>query len=184
MVKNTSQSQDADLKNEISRIKGANLQYQLKVQQLEGEKNQCLKRVHALEEDLKLLSAKCKTGLRETHSQEEVDYTAKIEMLEAELDEALDANNKYRLQLQRIKTEGRNSLSSSPGKLKAESEVVTKENFERTKSSLETELKDVRDRLLEMSLKYAEVEAEREDLVMQLKTNTSVRNRFKLLDNP
>ncbi|KAI3822555.1 hypothetical protein L1987_10147 [Smallanthus sonchifolius] len=176
-VKNASRSQDADIKNEISRIKSANLQYQLKIQQIEGEKNECLKKVNALEEDLKLLSTKSKTGVHETRSQEDIDYAAKIEMLEAELDEALDSNNKYRLQLQRLKPEGRNSLLTANGKSKTEGEVVTKERFERTKSSLETELKDLRDRYLEMSLKYAEVEAEREDLVMQLKTNNSARKR-------
>ncbi|GKA15782.1 A-kinase anchor protein 9-like protein [Tanacetum coccineum] len=178
-AKNTSRSNDADIKNEISRIKSANLKHQLKIQQLEGEKNECLKKM----EDLKLQLAKSKTGANETRSQEDIDYAAKIEMLEAELDEALDANKKYRLQLQRLKPEGRNSLSSAPGKSKAENEAVTKDRFERTKSSLETELKDLRDRYLEMSLKYAEVEAEREDLVMQLKTN-STRKRFQILDNP
>nr|XP_043623373.1 interaptin-like [Erigeron canadensis] len=183
-AKSASRLQDADMKNEISRIKSVNLQYQLKVQQLEGEKNEFIKKVHALEEDLKLLSAKTKMGGLEIRSQEDIDYAAKIEMLEAELDEALDANNKYRVQLQRLKTEGRNSLSSVPGKSKVEGEVVTKERFERTKSSLETELKDLRDRYLEMSLKYAEVEAEREDLVMQLKTNSSTRKRFQFIDNP
>ncbi|XP_076952938.1 uncharacterized protein LOC143626883 [Bidens hawaiensis] len=183
-VKNASRSQDADMKNEISRIKSANLLYQLKIQQLEGEKNECLKKFNALEEDLKLLSAKSKAGVNETRSQEDIDYAAKIEMLEAELDEALDSNNKYRLQLQRLKNEGRNSLLTSNGKSKAESEVVTKERFERTKSSLETELKDLRDRYLEMSLKYAEVEAEREDLVMQLKTNNGPKKRFQFLENP
>ncbi|XP_024985419.1 myosin-2 heavy chain-like [Cynara cardunculus var. scolymus] len=190
-AKGASCSQDAEMKNELSRIKSGNLQYQLKIQQLEGEKNECLKKVHALEEDLKLLSAKkdqtksgSKMGVQETYSQEDTDYATKIEMLEAELDEALDANNKYRVQLQRLKSEGRNSLSSTPGKSKGEGEVVTKERFERTKSSLETELKDLRDRYLEMSLKYAEVEAEREDLVMQLKTNTTTRKRFQFIDNP
>lgn len=84
----------------------------------------------------------------------------------------------------RLKTEGRHSLSSAPGKSKVEGEVITKERFERTKSSVETELKDLRDRYLEMSLKYAEVEAEREDLVMQLKTNSSTSKRFQFIDNP
>ncbi|KAI3791854.1 hypothetical protein L2E82_05717 [Cichorium intybus] len=185
-VKESSRSLDSEMKNELSRIKSANLQYQLKVQQIEGEKNECLKKVHALEEDLRLLSSKSgnKMGVLETHSQEDIDNAEKIEMLEAQLDEALDANNKYRAQIKRLKSEGRNSLSSNPGKSKAEGDVVTKERFERTKSSLETELKDLRDRYLEMSLKYAEVEAEREDLVMQLKTNNTTRRRFQFLDNP
>ncbi|GKA55468.1 hypothetical protein Tco_0754417, partial [Tanacetum coccineum] len=34
-------------------------------------------------------------GANETRSQEDIDYAAKIEMLEAELDEAIDANKKY-----------------------------------------------------------------------------------------
>ncbi|KAC9936426.1 hypothetical protein E3N88_45055 [Mikania micrantha] len=183
-IKNASSSQDADMKNEISRIKSANLQYQLKIQQLEREKGEFLKKFSALEEDLNILSAKSKKGVHETRSQEDTDYAAKIEMLEAELDEALDSNNKYRLQLQRLKAEGRNSLLTSNGKSKIEGEVITKERFERTKSSLETELKDLRDRYLEMSLKYAEVEAEREDLVMQLKTNNGANKRFQFIDNP
>jgi hypothetical protein len=51
----------------------------------------------------------------------------------------------------------------------AEEELVTKEKFERTKSKLEAELTDIQDRYFHMSLKYAEVEAKREELVMQLK---------------
>ncbi|KAJ0940874.1 putative NT-type C2 domain-containing protein [Helianthus annuus] len=158
-AKNASRLQDANIKNEISRIKSANLQYRLKIQQLEGEKKELLKKVDDL------------TGVHETRTQEDTDYAAKMKMLEAELDEALNANHKYRVQLQKQKSKGRNTHSS--GKSKAEGEVVTKELFEKTKSSLETELKDLRDRYLEMSLKYAQVEAERGDLVMQLKTNSA-----------
>ncbi|GJV35631.1 hypothetical protein Tco_1408108 [Tanacetum coccineum] len=110
---------------------------------LPGEKNECLKKM----EDLKLQLAKSKTGANETRSQEDINYAAKIEMLEAEL----DANK---------------NLSSALGKAKAKNGAVIKERFKRTKSSLETDLKDICDRYLEMSLKYAEVEAEREDLVM------------------
>lgn len=54
-----------------------------------------------------------------------------------------------------------------------ESQAVTRERYERTKSSLETELRDLRERYLHMSLKYAEVEAQREDLVMKLKSAKS-----------
>lgn len=48
-------------------------------------------------------------------------------------------------------------------------ELVTKEKFERTKSMLEAELRDIQERYFHMSLKYAEVEAMREELVMKLK---------------
>nr|GFB04457.1 heat shock protein 90-6, mitochondrial [Tanacetum cinerariifolium]GFB04495.1 heat shock protein 90-6, mitochondrial [Tanacetum cinerariifolium]GFB04541.1 heat shock protein 90-6, mitochondrial [Tanacetum cinerariifolium] len=41
------------------------------------------------------------TGANETCSQEDIDYAAKIVMLEVEIDEALDANKTSRLQLQR-----------------------------------------------------------------------------------
>ncbi|KAJ0583202.1 hypothetical protein HanOQP8_Chr05g0171891 [Helianthus annuus] len=125
-AKNASRLQDADMKNEISRIKSANLQYRLKIQQLEGEKKELLKKVDDL------------TGVHETRTQEETDHAAKMKMLEAELDEALNANHKYRVELQKQKS-------------KAEGEVVTKELFEKTKSSLETELKDLRERDFEMS---------------------------------
>ena len=37
-------------------------------------------------------------------------------------------------------------------------------------AALETELKDMRERYLHMSLQYAEVEAQREELVLKLKT--------------
>ncbi|GKE51340.1 hypothetical protein Tco_1486496, partial [Tanacetum coccineum] len=60
-------------------IRSANLKHQLRIQQLEGEKNECLKKM----EDLKLQLAKSKMGANETRSQEDIDYAAKIEMLEA-----------------------------------------------------------------------------------------------------
>lgn len=53
---------------------------------------------------------------------------------------------------------------------------MTKERFERTKSMLEAELKDIQERYLHMSLKFAEVEAQREELVMKLKLSKNQKD--------
>ena len=78
----------------------------------------------------------------------------------------------------RLSSEGRNNHSATLRKTTAEGEVVAKERYERTKSSLETELRDLRERYSQMSLRYAEVEAEREDLVMQLKVSKNGKKWF------
>jgi predicted transcriptional regulator len=44
-----------------------------------------------------------------------------------------------------------------------------KENSDEKIAQLESELKDMQDRLLNVSMQYAEVEAQREELVMELK---------------
>lgn len=50
---------------------------------------------------------------------------------------------------------------------------VKKEGYKDKVSSLEAELREIQERYSHMSLKYAEVEAEREELVMKLKTVNS-----------
>ncbi|KAL6574914.1 hypothetical protein OROMI_012199 [Orobanche minor] len=78
----------------------------------------------------------------------------------------------------RVPQESRNSSGQKNGsvswkKPSVNGQVVPRERYERTKSSLETELRELKERYLEMSLKYAEVETEREDLVMKLKSAAS-----------
>jgi len=68
----------------------------------------------------------------------------------------------------RSPSRGQKIQANGPVKSMTE-ELVTKEKFERTKSMLEAELRDIQERYFHMSLKYAEVEAEREELVMKLK---------------
>ncbi|MED6182113.1 hypothetical protein PIB30_025665 [Stylosanthes scabra] len=98
----------------------------------------------------------------------EIDPVSKIQSLDSSLAETKETNI-HEVQLNRSQGHANGSLKSM-----AEGELVTKEKFERTKSMLEAELSDIQERYFHMSLKYAEVEAEREELVMKLK---EVRNQ-------
>ncbi|KAH7511670.1 hypothetical protein JRO89_XSUnG0180100 [Xanthoceras sorbifolium] len=166
-------AQNIELKNELSLIKTDNSRFQRKIQLLEEEKNKYLLTAQALEEELNLKNEEGNNGHerhRKSSAAARVDPLSKIQLLETELAKMREANKKYKVQLDRLLSEGRNNNHHAKArKSKGEGEVVTKERFERTKSSLETELRDIRERYLQMSLKYAEVEAQREELVMKLK---------------
>ncbi|KAK4272808.1 hypothetical protein QN277_021313 [Acacia crassicarpa] len=92
----------------------------------------------------------------------EVDPESKIQLLEAELAKAKEANNM-------LLSKDQNNQANAPARSVTGGEVVTREKFERTKSMLEAELREIQERYLNMSLKYAEVEAQREELVMKLR---------------
>ncbi|KAG6640453.1 hypothetical protein CIPAW_09G004500 [Carya illinoinensis] len=85
-----------------------------------------------------------------------VDPASKLQLLENELAKALEANNIYKAQIDRLFSEGQSSHNEVSRKSTAEDEIVAKERNGRTKSSLEAELMDIRERYLHMSLKYAE----------------------------
>ncbi|KAK7277451.1 hypothetical protein RJT34_22464 [Clitoria ternatea] len=106
--------------------------------------------------------------LDETVHAVEVDPVLKTQMPETELAKEKEAKNIYEVQIHRSPSPGLNNQENGPGKSMTE-ELVTKERFESTKSMLEAELRDIQERYFHMSLKYAEVEAEREELVMKLK---------------
>ncbi|KAL4315176.1 hypothetical protein AHAS_Ahas15G0158900 [Arachis hypogaea] len=95
----------------------------------------------------------------------EIDPVSKIQSsLDSSLAKATKTNNIHEGQLNRSQGHANGSIKSM-----GEGELVTKEKFERIKSMLEAELSDIQERYFHMSLKYAEVEAEREELVMKLK---------------
>ncbi|KAK7355453.1 hypothetical protein VNO80_14709 [Phaseolus coccineus] len=97
----------------------------------------------------------------------EVDPVSKTQLHDNELAKANEASN-IEVQIHRSPSRGQKIQANGPVKSVAE-ELVTKEKFERTKSMLEADLRDIQERYFHMSLKYAEVEAEREELVMKLK---------------
>ncbi|GMY25039.1 coiled-coil domain-containing protein 18-like isoform X1 [Fagus crenata] len=256
MAKEVQSVQETELKNELSHIRKANRQYQRKIQLLEEEKDQCVTKVQALEEELKLLkegkqnqresssmkiSSFSKTNTKVTPVHEDmrpskknemvknnsqhrdnkrkqslkngqvqevvkdqqkldsnqyqreddssneildgsplavgVDPSSKIQLLESELAKAMEANNIYKAQLDRL-SESQKSHTHSHTKSTAEDDIVTKDSNGRTNSSLEAELIDIRERYLNMSLKYAEVENQREELVMKLKAAKNVKRWF------
>ncbi|KAI9389319.1 hypothetical protein POPTR_008G029800v4 [Populus trichocarpa] len=107
-----------------------------------------------------------------------LDSLSKIQLLENELAEALEANDMYKAQLKSLLTEEYKDPLNAPKKLLDEDVVVEGDGYEGKISSLQTELKDLQERYFDMSLKYAEVEAERAKLVLKLKPVNNGRRWF------
>ncbi|KAK8934114.1 hypothetical protein KSP39_PZI014656 [Platanthera zijinensis] len=157
--------QETETKSEINRIKRVNSEYRLKIHGLEDEKGELTRKDQVLEKELSQskvdrseeVIVKVKNeflgSMDAPQVQKEVALLAKIQSLQTELTEALEAKNIYQMQLNGF-------LSEKDSKAETSSKI----------SSLETELREMRERYLHMSLQYAEVEANREELVMQLKS--------------
>lgn len=189
-------AQDAELKFELTKIKRANGELQRKVKHLELDQEECLKKVQVLQElqpknqamhgqmtsagKASDLDDECIPVLSSTRDEKQplevpgvqnTDCLSKIQSLENELAEALDANEMYKAQLRRFLSEEQN-CSDTPKTPGSDSDLYVKRQG--NMSFLEVELRDLRERYFQMSLKYAEVEAQREELVLKLK---SVKNR-------
>ncbi|XP_008659979.1 myosin-1B isoform X2 [Zea mays] len=88
---------------------------------------------------------------------EEPDLQVKVQSLESGLAEVLEKNSMYMTQVKSPTTEQQAGSRNGEG------------NNDDKIAHLESELKYIQDKLLNMSLQYAEVEAQREELVMELK---------------
>ncbi|KAK9688641.1 hypothetical protein RND81_09G000300 [Saponaria officinalis] len=196
-------AQDAELKFELSRIRRVNNELQRKIKHLEQDQEGFLDRIHALEERLKQNTETTLDLVKSAGNLSELDDTAvavvsstrdeetliritgsdstddlwKIQSLENQLAEALEANDMYKAQLQRFLSEEQNNSCDTlkTSGVDNRSDVKTRDS---NVSSLELELRDLRERYFEMSLKYAEVEAQREELVLKLKSTNNKRSWF------
>ncbi|XVE75469.1 hypothetical protein DITRI_Ditri12bG0096100 [Diplodiscus trichospermus] len=106
-----------------------------------------------------------------------VDLLSKIQNLENELAEALEANDMYKAQLKSLLSKEVSFHSDVPEKSTGKG-AARKDRCECNISALETELKELRERYFHMSLKYAEVEDQREQLVMQVKASSGRKSWF------
>ncbi|KAI3799659.1 hypothetical protein L1987_34958 [Smallanthus sonchifolius] len=182
-------AQDAELKNEIGRLKRSNSQLQWKINCLQEEKDECVKNTQVLEEKLEQIEYSTNNSVKSFRSDSNisfqehmkltedadastdeitVDASSRIRSLEHELAEALQANDMYKAQIDSFLSKGQIHQLDVPLELEVDVNTVKKEH-DKDASLLETELKELRERYLHMSLKYAEVEAQREELVLKLK---------------
>uniref|UniRef100_A0A0A9CTC5 Uncharacterized protein n=1 Tax=Arundo donax TaxID=35708 RepID=A0A0A9CTC5_ARUDO len=150
---------EAELKNELSRTKRSNSEYQRKIQSLEQENEDLTRRVQLMEKGFEQMShiKEEKLGKQETGGDNQAATQSKIQLLETKLAVALEENKMYRAQQKSPMPEGQSSGGDGQ-----------ESNTDRI-LQLEGELRDMKERLLNMSLQYAEVEAQRERLVMELK---------------
>ncbi|XP_024317725.1 myosin-11 isoform X2 [Brachypodium distachyon] len=106
-------------------------------------------------------------GNGSTPVNEDPDIQSKIQLLETRLAEALEENKLYRAQLQSPTEEGQSSNRDEMDN-----------NGNSKIAQLESELNDMQERLLTVSMQYAEVEAQREELVMELKNANAKKGRW------
>lgn len=188
-TREASYAQEAGMKNEINRIKRVNSEYQRKIQGMEEEKAEITRKVHVLEKELtqrkeerteEKESIKVENeplgSMERSQTQTEPALQSKIQSLQTELAKALEANNIYQMQLNGFLSEKQSNKTEKSNN--SDSGNTAKVDQSNKISSLETELKEMRERYLHMSLQYAEVEAQREDLVMQLKSAKKEKKWF------
>ncbi|KAI3517188.1 hypothetical protein L1887_16399 [Cichorium endivia] len=165
------------LKDSLNDVKHENERLEEKVLRLEGDLTvkEALGAQNAeLENEIEHLKrSNSQLQLKINRLEEEKDNedeSSRIQSLELALAEALEANEMYKIQLKSLLSEKEAHESDN---LQVKNEGKNKQN-----ASLEAELNELQERYLNMSLKYAEVEAQREELVLKLKASGPGRSWF------
>ncbi|XP_074573221.1 uncharacterized protein LOC141829608 [Curcuma longa] len=180
-VKEASCAFEVELKNELNRVKRTNNEYQRKLQNLELENVDLMKKVQSMEtkmlrrlsQDEEMNSQDEKVSnfhIEDACISNEVDHRSDTLSLGTGQTEFLERNNMYKEEFGRVISHNQSNDIEALKK-------VINDNAE-TISSLELELRDMKERYLHMSLQYAEVEAQRGQLVMQLKSVKKEKSWF------
>lgn len=167
-------AQDAELKLELSRVKRSNNELQRKLKHLKEDRDEYLKMAN--------LSPSLNNDVLQVSDQKSepkmADFESRIQSLENELAEALEANDMYKSQLKSLLSDPEITPSATP-KSSANAQNGSNAKYsENADQSIQMELKDLREQYFQMSLKYAEVEAQREELVIKLKSTSTRRSWF------
>lgn len=100
----------------------------------------------------------------------------RIVALETELANALDSNNVYKKRLQSAMAKQKEEHAAALKGIKEMNEIMNDtEELKRKNSMMEEELREMQDRYSQISLKFAEVEGERQKLVMTIRNLRSAK---------
>lgn len=104
--------------------------------------------------------------------------TDRIVALETELANALDANNVYKKRLQSAMTKQKEEREAALKGIRDMTEIMDDaEALRRKNSMMEEELREMQERYSQISLKFAEVEGERQQLVMTIRNLRSAKKK-------
>ncbi|XP_073041761.1 uncharacterized protein [Primulina eburnea] len=157
MAKEALLAVDADMKNESDRVTRENRVLNLEVKNLQDVREELQKKVQCLEEELKQTkhAEECQRG--------SLPKENKDDFMSVDQESQCPDSDIYDSQLRSVEAE------TNVSNKRESREPICAANNEHKITLLEAELHDIRERYLQISLKYAEVEAQKEQLVMKVK---------------
>nr|GMC72910.1 centrosome-associated protein CEP250-like isoform X1 [Ipomoea batatas] len=162
-------TKDAELKNDLSQSKRVNSQLSWKIKQLELERHYLSKELQSVQEELN----RKENSVCSPWNSVAKDKTASCKELKLSEDGSSQCNDCETIQIASIDCESRSQFGDEKTqykRLQSEGQSTRSgKGNEQKISQLEDELKEISERYLHMSLKYAEVENQKGKLVMTLK---------------